>query len=269
MQYKNVIFNKEAHVGKVFFNRPEARNAFTINMIKEVVDVLTEVKNDPDVRVLLLSGTGKHFCTSTDMNEFIDEKKESLMGNMNPIEIREFLTHYPQRVTKLLIEMPKPTVVAVNGMALADAFDWVLACDLRIASTKASFVQGYLSMALAPNTGATWLLPRAIGINKALEFLYLGGKIDARQAYEMGILNKIVEPDEMEKEAFALAKEVAAGPPVVLRLIKMQVYKGLNMSLDQALELAADCEAMTLKTHDHKSALAAFFKKEKASFVGR
>ena len=269
MAYKDVILEKKGHIAKLIFNRPDANNAFTVTMIEEVVSALEEIKRDSGIWVMVLTGAGKYFCTSTDMNEFMDETKTSLMGNLNPIEIREFLGRNPQQVTKTLIEMPKPTIAMVNGMALADAIDWVLACDLRIASSKARFVQGYLSMALVPNTGAAWLLPRAIGINKALEFLYLGGTMDAKQAYELGMLNKVVDPEKLDEETMALAEQIAALPPIPLRLVKMQVYKGLNMTLDQALELAADGEAMTLKTEDHKLALKAFLKKEKPKFTGR
>lgn len=269
MSYKNVILTKKGHIAKLVFNRPESNNAFTTAMLQEILKALDEINEDSNIRVMVLTGAGKHFCTSTDMDEFMDDTKTSLMGNLNPVELREFAARYPQKVTKGLIEMPKPTIAMVNGLAVADGFDWVLACDLRMASTTARFVQGYTSMAVVPNTGATWLLPRVIGISKALEFLYLGGNFDAKQAYDLGILKNIVDPDNLEEETMALAQQVAEQPPLALRLIKMQVYKCLNMTLDQALELAADAEAMTLKTEDHKLALAAFLRKEKARFVGK
>ena len=267
--YKTVVVDKSEHIARLTFNRPEANNAFNVEMLREIVQSLEDIAGDPDVRVMVLTGAGKHFCTSTDMDEFMSKDKTSLLGDSSVIEIKEFAASYPQRVTRMIMEMPKPTIAMVNGRALADGIDWVLACDLRVGSTKASFVQGYTSMAVCPNTGATWLLPRAIGVSKALEFLYLGGTIDASRAHELGILGRVVEPDKLEEETMSLARQVAAQPPIALRLLKMQVYKGLNLTLDQALELAADCEAMTLKTEDHKIAVAAFTRKEKPQYVGK
>ena len=267
--YKTVILDKKDYIAKLVFNRPEANNAFNVEMLHEIVAALENIAKDPEIRVMILTGAGKHFCTSTDMDEFMSKDKSSLLGDSSVIEIKEFVANYPQQVTRMIMEMPKPTIAMVNGRALADGFDWVLACDLRIGSSKALFVQGYTSMAVCPNTGATWLLPRAIGISKALEFLYLGGSINASQAQEFGILSKVVEPDMLEEETISLARQIAAQPPITLRLLKMQVYKGLNLTLDQALELAADAEAMTLKTEDHKIAVAAFLKKEKPHYIGK
>ena len=269
MACPTIIVEKRDHIAKLIFNRPEAANSFTTKMLEEVIQALNEIDRDPQTRVLILTGAGKHFQTATDLREFFKEGESAMLEGWSAVEIREFMTHYPQKITRTLLELEKPTIAMVNGTALADGFDWALACDLRVGSTNARFVQGSTVFATFPNPGTTWLLPRAIGINKALEFLYLGGTFTAQQAYDLGILNRLVPPEDLEKETIDLAHQIAEQPPIVLRFLKKQVYMGLHLTLDQALELCADAEVLTLKTEDHKLAAAAFRRRKKAKYIGK
>jgi len=269
MGFKTIILRKEEHIATIVMNRPDRMNALILEMFKELREALEEVNSDGDVRVAILTGAGKGFCSGADIKAGSASGGEGLRAEKSIDEVRQHIRHNPQKVTLAIRNLEKPIIAMVNGPAVADGFDWALACDLRVGSENARFMNAFVRMALFPNTGATWLLPRIIGVGKALEILFTGDWLNAEEAYRIGVLNKLVPAADLESETMALARKLAKGPPISLRLLKMQTYKGLEMSLEAALELAADGEAMTLKTEDHKEALAAFSEKREPLFKGK
>ena len=269
MGYNTIILKKEEHIASIIMNRPDRLNAATPEMFKELREALDEVNNDDDIRVGILAGAGRGFCSGSDIKEESSIGERGLHPGKSVEEHRQRIRRNPQKVTLAIRNLEKPIIAMVNGPAVADGFDWALACDLRVGSENAKFMNAFVTMALFPNTGATWLLPRVIGLGKALEVLFTGDWLNAEEAYRIGVLNKLVPSADLESETTALARKLAEGPPISLRLLKMQTYKGLEMSLEAALELAADGEAMTLTSEDHKEALAAFFEKRKPIFQGK
>ena len=157
----------------------------------------------------------------------------------------------------------------VNGPAVGAGFDLALVCDLRIGSEKARFMNAFVRIGLFPGWGGTWLYPRVMGVGRALEFLFTGDFTEAEEAGRLGVLNRLVSSEELEKETMALATRIAEGPPIAMRLAKMQVYKGLNMEFETALNIAAACETITLSSEDHREGVAAFREKRKPQFKGR
>ena len=268
MSYETMIFENRDGVGLLTMNRPERMNAVNGLMFREFRTALDEVSADESVQVLVLTGAGRAFCAAADMKEH----RETRIGIDHPPtleEMRQFIRAYPQTITRKLRDMEKPTIAMVNGPAVADGVDWALVCDIRVGSENTRFMNAFVRMAAFPNTGGTWLYPRFMGMGRAMEFLYTGEWMEAEEAHKLGILNKLVPADSLEEETMALARKIADGPPIAIKLIKMQTYQGLGMSFEAALEMAADGEAMTLVTEDHLEAVTAFLEKRKPVFRGR
>ncbi|MFC1980644.1 enoyl-CoA hydratase/isomerase family protein [Chloroflexota bacterium] len=268
MGFNTVILKKEEHIATIIMNRPHRMNALVPEMFQELKDALEDVSNDDTIRVVILTGAGKGFCTGSDIKEGTASGKGA-QSEKSIDEVRQHIRHNPQKITLAIRNMEKPVIAMVNGPAVADGFDWALACDLRVGSENTRFMNAFVRMALFPNTGETWLLPRIIGLGKALEILLTGDWLEAEEAYRIGVLNRLVPAADLENETMSLARKLAQQPPVSLRLLKMQTYRGLEMSLESALELAADGEAMTLKTEDYREALAAFREKREPDFKGK
>ena len=164
--------------------------------------------------------------------------------------------------------MERPTIAMVNGIAVGDGFDFALACDLRVGSTDARFMNGYGAMGLISGTGAPWFYPRALGLSKALELLYTGDWLEADEAHRLGLLNRLVAPDALEEEAMNLARRIAAQAPIPTQRVKGMVHRALHQSLDDHLAEAAEVEAAMLATADHREALAAFLEEREPKFTG-
>ena len=270
MNFETVILKKEDHIATLTLNRPEALNAITLQMFDEILAALKDVNEDSDMRVLIFTGAGRAFTSSVDMKVGGGEPGKRLFPHMTVNEVREdIIRARPQQITRGLINLEKPTIAMINGLAVGDGFDWVLACDIRIASEKARFMNAFTKVALFPNTGGTWLHPRILGLGKSLELMYTGDWLEAEEANKLGMLNKLVPHEKLEEETMAMARKIAAGPPAALRLMKMQTYKGLEIGLDTALELAADGEVIMMTTQDHIEAISAWMEKREPKFTGK
>ena len=268
MEFQTILLEKSDHIARLTLNRPERLNALNEQMFVELNSALESVAEDPEVRVLVLTGAGRAFCASADIKE---ERQggDRLMGHMDPYQTWQFIRTGPQGVTLGLHHMEKPTIAMVNGLAVGDGFDWVLACDIRIGCEHARFMNAFLQMGLVSNTGSTWLYNRAMGINKALELLYTGDWLEAEEALRLGVLNRLVPAECLEEETMAMARHIAERPPIPNRLVKGMVYRGLTQTLDEHLVEAAQVEVLTLTSEDHREALSAFLEKRKAEFKGK
>ena len=266
--YETIILKKRGAIATIVLNRPEVLNAISPIMFDELDNAFKDVDADADIRVVILTGAGRAFSASVDLEEETNGK-DRFLPDMGPDEQRQFVREFPQRVTRAIMDIEKPTIAMVNGPAIGDAFDWVLACDLRVASTKARFMCGFVRMGLIPDTGATWFYPRLLGLPKTFELLFTENWLEAEEAYRIGMLNRLVQPGELESETMAMANQVARQAPIAVKLSKAHVYRGLKMSLNDSLEMAADGEIVAMATEDHREALAAFREKRKPVFKGR
>ena len=268
MNYETILLEKKDHVARITLNRPERLNALNRLMFRELNSALEDVAGDRDVWVLVLTGSGRAFCASADIKE---ERQEGdrLLGYMEPNEIYQFIRSGPQAITLKLHQMEKPTIAMVNGLAIGDGFDFVLACDIRVGCEHSRFMNAFLQMGLVSNTGATWLYPRALGVNKALELLFTGDWLEAEEAEQLGVLNRLVPYEELEAETMALAAKIASKSPVANRLVKGMVHRGLGQSLEEHLPEAAHAEVLSLASEDHREALAAFLEKREPKFKGQ
>ena len=267
MSYNTIIISKKDHLATVTLNRPDKMNALNMEMMKELIDAFSDISEDNEIRALLLTGAGKAFCAGADVDIMPGGGNVSELGELGPEALRRsFLFKAVKKLILGLQQMDKPTIAMVNGVCVGAGFDLALACDLRTASENAKFMCGFVKIGLFPGFGAAWLYPRAMGLTKALELLYTGDVLKAGEAKELGMLNRLTTSEELETVTLAMVKKIAGGPPIPIRLMKSQTYKGLGTDLETALDEAAMCETITLVSKDHLEGITAFREKRAPSF---
>jgi len=247
-------------------NNPESRNPISdIETVEAIEDAVSDVNRDPSVRVAILTGAGSAFSSGGNVKHMRD--KEGMFGG-SPAELRQGYRHGIQRIPKALYHCEIPTIAAVNGAAIGAGCDLALMCDLRIASTTATFAESFVKVGIIPGDGGAWLLPRAIGMARASEMAFTGEAIDAATALEWGLVSQVVEPGDLLGAAHALADRVAANPPQVLRMTKKLLREGQHQSLESLLELSAAYQAIAHTTADHEEAVDAMLSRRDPKFSG-
>jgi len=246
-------------------NQPETRNALTGNTaVAEFLEVCEAVARDPSVRVVVLTGAGPVFSSGgnvKDMRRFFDDA-------VTPVAIREEYRNGIQRLTRALYNIEVPTIAAVNGAAIGAGCDLSCMCDIRIASEKASFAESFIKVGIVPGDGGAWLLPRVVGMSKALEMSFTGDSLTAAEALACGLVSRVVPPQELLAEAGRLAARIAANPGPTLRLTKRLLREGQQVGLDSLLDLSAAAQALAHKTAEHREAVTAFIEKRAPDFEG-
>lgn len=246
-------------VATIVLDRPEALNALTIPLKRELLRALREAERDPSIRAVVLTGAGRAFCAGQDLRERLERDATPL-----DVEIRE---RYAPLVRQL-VAMPKPVVAAVNGVAAGAGASLAFACDLRIAADDARFVLAFGRIGLVPDSGATWLLPRLVGLGRATELALLPDPVGAEEALRIGLVNRVVPADRLLAEARELARRLAEGAPRAIALTKRALARGLETGLDAALEYEAALQGVAGRTADHAEGIAAFVEKRPPRFTG-
>jgi len=258
MQY--IEFSIENAVARVIFNRPQVFNSMHHAMRMEILAALTECENDPKIRAVYISGTGKAFCAGEDLQEVTDPNGPSLAEIIS--------TGYNPIVLKIR-NLEKPVVAAVNGVAAGAGANIALACDLVVATESASFTQAFSKIGLIPDSGGTWTLPRLVGLQRATALMMLSDKISAAEAAAMGMIWKVFSDEEFATGSLALAEKLAQMPTRGLALTK----KALNQSFsnDFAAQAAVEDTLQTEagQTDDYREGVAAFLEKRKPVFTGQ
>ncbi|EJL43365.1 MULTISPECIES: enoyl-CoA hydratase-related protein [Brevibacillus] len=257
--YETILYEVAEGVAVVTLNRPDKFNAFTEVMHKEIVAALKEAQKDDAVRCILLTGAGRAFNAGQDLGEVSGED----------IDFGGFLRKRYNPMILQLQKTEKPIVAAVNGVAAGAGMSLALACDIRLASEKASFVNAFVSIGLVPDSGGCYFLPRIVGIGKALELAMTGEKVSAEEALRIGLVNKVYPAERFMEEAVAYARKLAALPTRGIGLIKRTMYKGLEMGLEETLDYEAYAQEVAGSTADHKEGVAAFMEKRAPRFTGR
>lgn len=275
MSYTTIEVEKNNRIALIRLNRPEVRNAINEQMSQEFVSAIKDAADDNEVGVVVITGKGKAFCAGADFRfgkvregEQATQQAEDLQSVHNEIKKGNLLHGLQLDINLALQRMGKPVIAMVNGDAVGAGLDIALSCDMRVGSQDARFSVAYTRMAVVPDGGATWLLPRLVGLGKALELILTGGLIDASEAYRIGLLNKLTSPGDLEKETMKLASVIANGPPIALRLSKMLVYKGLETDLETALQFLSACIPITTSSQDHQEAIKSFAEKRPPIFKG-
>ncbi len=248
-------------VGTIMLNRPEKKNAFTLEMVDQWADILVNARTAGDVNVVLVTGAGNSFCSGVDL--------AGLDGDRTPWERKSVLDQRVHRVALALQDLDKPVIAAVNGPAVGAGMDMALMCDIRVASRSARFSEGYVKVGLVPGDGGCYFLPRIVGMARALELMWTGDFIDADKAEQWGVVSHVWDDDTFTDQARAFALRLAAGPPLAIRLIKRAAQQSATSDLRTALDLISSHMAVVRSTQDSAEALAAFRERRPGRFVGR
>jgi enoyl-CoA hydratase/carnithine racemase len=247
MAYKYVILEAQGHVATVILNRPEQMNTFNTKLAKDFTSALDDCEQDRQIRVLILRGAGRAFCAGLDLSEFADKTL---------VEYREW-TKAMDEMYVMITTMRKPVIAAVHGYATAAGAGLVSACDLAIAAEGSRFGQTAINIGLFCIEPAVPLL-RALGKKRALGLLFTGDLIDAHEAERIGLINKVVAADNLEKEAMELAEKLAKKSPVALQMGKRAFYTMSDMEYVKAIDYAGQAFAALCATEDAKEGVRAF-----------
>jgi enoyl-CoA hydratase/carnithine racemase len=258
----DLLYEVKDRIATITLNRPDKLNAFTRDMLDGWERSLREAQADPDVNVVVVTGSGRAFCSGGDVGR---------MGDAAPsmLDHKNGLWEGVHRIPKQLEAMDKPVIAMVNGLAVGAGMGMSLMCDVRFAAEDARFSTGYVRVGLVPGDGDTFFLPRLIGPAKALELLWTADFIEAPEALRLGIVNRVVPAAELRDVTYAFARQVADGPQVPIRMIKRLVYQSLKLDLRTHLDLVSSHMAVVRETADHKEGVAAFKEKRPAKFQGR
>ena len=264
MTYECLIHEVKDGIATLTLNRPERLNALGGTLRDDLHDAITRSAADPDVRVMIVTGAGKGFCAGGDvkaMNEAKESQRERpLLEKIAPGRDRTLLA---------MRDAPQPIIAAVNGAAAGAGMNLALGCDIRLASTAAKFSQAFVKRGLHPDWGGTYFLPRIVGMAKACELIFTGAVIDAAEALRLGIVSQVLEPEELLPAAQALARAIAAGPPIAIRLAKRGIYHNLECDLRQALEFETYAQNICYETEDAAEGIRAFVEKRPPAFRGK
>lgn len=250
-------------VATITLNRPDKLNAFTDAMLQEWIAALEHCRTNEEVRVIVITGTGRAFTTGGDVSGF------SASASQTPAEIKARLTEGVQRLPRKMAEIDKPIIAALNGFATGGGLDIALACDIRFAAESARFAETYAKMGLIPGVGGAYLLPRIVGVAKALELFWSCDWVEAREAERIGLVNKVFPDAELMDATYAFARKVAASAPLSVQMIKRVMRQGMDQDLGSALDLVASNMPIVRTSEDHQEALAAFKEKRTPQFKGR
>ncbi|MGI6226212.1 MAG: short-chain-enoyl-CoA hydratase [Peptococcales bacterium] len=256
---ENINLKVENDIAEITINRPKALNALNSQTLQELASVVEEVSQNQDVKVVIITGSGeKAFVAGADISEMCEKK---------PIEARSF-SRLGQKVFSAIENMPQVVIAVVNGFALGGGCELALACDLRVASTKAKFGQPEINLGIIPGFAGTQRLTRLIGEGRAKELIYTGEMIDAQEAYRIGLVNKVYEPEELLNKAWELASKITNKSPVIVNLAKSAINTGMNMDNESAYNYEAELFALCFSTEDQKEGMKAFLEKRKPEFKG-
>jgi 2-(1,2-epoxy-1,2-dihydrophenyl)acetyl-CoA isomerase len=243
-------------------------NAFTPQMLDEWLDALNDANLDDDIRVVILTGSGRGFCTGADVVRS-GEGLALVDRSRSHVANRNFLRDSVQRIPRLVSIMEKPYIAAVNGAAVGAGMDMASMCDIRFAAETARFGMTYVRMGLIPGDGGCYFLPRIVGMAKALDLIWTGRLIDAKEALDMGYVTSVVPDDELIAHTREYAAKLVSGPTVAIQQAKRLAYRSQDITLDSALDLAQQAMFIAQETEDSREGPRAFAEKREPDFKGQ
>ena len=260
--YEHILVSETEGITTITLNRPDRLNAFIGHMRRDLAEALEHAGSDRSARVVIVTGAGRAFCSGGDI-AFMAE----LMERRDSEEFARILGA-GRRVISAIRMMTKPVIAAVNGPAAGAGFNLALACDLRIASTDATFSQSFVKVGLHPDWGGTYFLPRLVPPNKACEMFFLGEAIDAAEAVRLNIVNQVVAPEELQETTLQIARQLCAAPPIALAAAKHAVYMSGGADLDEMLRYETEAQLRCFESEDGHEGVRAFFEKRNPHFTG-
>ncbi|HYO50476.1 MAG TPA: enoyl-CoA hydratase-related protein [Chloroflexia bacterium] len=260
MDYETILYTLDEGVLTITLNRPDVLNAFNRQMTSEIQDALKKAERDSTVRCIVFTGAGRAFSSGEDL------KARTAEGNS------DFGSTLRDRYNPIVLKMrniEKPVLGSINGVAAGAGCSIALACDMRIASEKARFIEVFVRVGLVPDSGSSFFLPRLVGLGKALEMAFLGDEVGAEEALRLGLVNRVVPPEELESATRELALRLAKGPTKAIGLAKRAMNRALHMDLEQILDYEVYAQETAGASADHKEGLAAFAEKRSPNFSGK
>jgi 2-(1,2-epoxy-1,2-dihydrophenyl)acetyl-CoA isomerase len=259
MNFQFLKYEAKDGVATITLNRPDVYNALNDGITYELQDALKAVAKDEQVRVVILTGEGKAFCSGQDLKAAAKENRsfmDSLNKRFNPI-------------IRAMRSLQKPIVCKLNGVAAGAGCSLALACDLIVASEEATLIEIFVNIGLVPDSGSSYFLPRLVGMAKAFELCSMGSRVKAKEAFELGLINKVVPADQLDAATKEYTDYFAQAPTKAIGLIKKMLNKSATSSLDDMLEYEAYCQEIAGSSYDHKEGVTAFLEKRKAKFLGK
>ncbi len=259
MELTCILYEKIGSVGYITLNRPDVFNAFNNEQSYELQHVLKEVKKDSSVRVVVLTGAGKAFCSGQDLKAIADSKNrslsESLYKRYNPI-------------IRAMRDLPKPIICKLNGVAAGAGASLALACDFIVAQEKASLIEVFINVGLVPDSGSSYFLSKSISPARAFEMATMATKVTAQQALEWGLINRVVAEDLLDSTVNDVATYYSNAPTKSIGMIKAMLNKASYSDLETMLQYEAYCQEIAGNSEDYKEGVTAFNEKRKAEFKG-
>lgn len=263
MEYTRLIYSKEESVSTVTLNRPERSNAFDDVMIDEMLDVLKNVERDSAIRCIVITGAGKNFCAGQDLSAILD-RYQSPQG----VSYREHLAKSYNRIVAKIRKMDKPFVAAINGAAAGAGLGLACACDLRHSVESARFRLAFIGIALAPDSATSYLLPRIVGLGRAMEMALTNEMIDARKALEYGLVNRLFSSEDLLPKTLEFSRALAKAPTKSIGLTKRAFNHSMFADLDEALDYESFLQEIAGHSDDHREGVKAFLEKRPPTYVG-
>lgn len=260
MNFECITYTLEKGIATITLNRPDVFNAFNDTQSYELQDALKQAKKDENVRVLVLTGAGKAFCSGQDLKAIAGSQNRSLSDSL-------YKRYNP--IIKSMRELPKPIVCRLNGVAAGAGCSLALASDIIVASENASLIEVFINVGLVLDSGSSYFLPRLVGSARAFEMSTMGTKVSARQALEWGMVNKVVAPEELDDAVMIYAGYYAQAPTKAVAMMKKMLNKSFHSGLDTMLEYEAFCQELAGRSEDYKEGVMAFNEKRKPQFKGR
>jgi 2-(1,2-epoxy-1,2-dihydrophenyl)acetyl-CoA isomerase len=259
MDFKFITYEVAGGVATITLNRPEVYNALNDGITYELQDAWKAVAKDDQVRVVVLTGAGKAFCSGQDLKAASGQEKRSFMDSLhkryNPI-------------IRAMRSLPKPILCRLNGVAAGAGCSLALACDMIIAAEEATLIEVFINIGLVPDSGSAYFLPRLVGMAKAFELCSMGSRVKAAEALQLGLVNKVVAADQLDAEVKEYTDYFAQAPTKSIGLIKKMLAKSTTSNLDEILEYEAYCQEIAGSTQDYKEGVTAFLEKRKPVFKG-
>ena len=257
---ETVLLKKQENIAIVTLNRPDRYNAVTDELVTRLNEIIAEIRNDNQIRAVVLTGAGKGFSAGADMESF---------GKLSPEDGRAYITRVYQTLLRNFQTLKKPIIGAINGTAAGVGASIALACDLRVMTSSSGILYAFVNIGLGPDGGASWLLTRQVGYSKAFEIAAEGKKIKAEECLSLGLTNKIVDEDQLLEAAIEWAKALAAKAPIAVGITKEDLVHAMDNNLSESIAYEAEKQIAAFESYDLVEGVAAFVEKRKANFIGQ